>query len=219
MHTFLFSNPLLSSHGYEILILQLHSILISGAKSAAKKSKFILILPFYPIYYGIFVPTFEILHNEAQYDKRKSVKPPADNVWVFAMMFYSEKADPRFLFSTSSIAGALFGMVHCLAWHFSFPSNVEQIMWKVASLGIAGICALSFMGSITWKDFVSIKGHKVERVCLISFLVLRFILLILTSVVYPVLRLVLLVLAVISLRSLPSSAFDTVDWIELVSHI
>lgn len=42
---------------------------------------------------------------------------------------------------------------------------------------------------------------------------------ILIPFVYPVSRITLLVLAVISLRSLPPSAFDTVDWVEFVPHI
>lgn len=36
--------------------------------------------------------------------------------------------------------------------------------------------------------------------------------------IYPVSRITLLILAVTSLRSLPHSAFDTVDWVELVPH-
>lgn len=41
----------------------------------------------------------------------------------------------------------------------------------------------------------------------------------LASIAYPVARIALLILSVTSLRSLPPSAFDTVDWVELVPHI
>lgn len=44
---------------------------------------------------------------------------------TFSMIFYSEDARVKPLLSTSSIAGAVFGAVHCLAWHFSFPSRAE----------------------------------------------------------------------------------------------
>lgn len=124
---------------------------------------------------------------------------------TFSMIFYSENAGGRPLLSTSSIAGMLFGAVHCLAWNFSFPSYVERVMWRTASLGVVGSCAVIIYSALFFKfirqnDSLLVPGG-------------------LASFVYPVARITLLVLAVTSLRSLPSSAFDAIDWVELVPHI
>lgn len=124
---------------------------------------------------------------------------------TFSTVFYSENAGGRPLLSTSSIAGMLFGAVHCLAWNFSFPSHVERVMWRAASLGVVGSCAVIFCSALFFK-FIRLNDSLLVPGGLASF-------------VYPVARITLLVLAVTSLRSLPSSAFDAIDWVELVPHI
>lgn len=167
--------------------------------------------------FGIYEPISQILHNSAA----DSGHVVSDQPGFFSMMFYSEDAETKPLFTAASVAGALFGGVHCLAWHFSFPSQADQILWRVASLGIVSTCAMSFVG--TWiLDLVNDLRRKYEAIRRIprSFLLsLIIILMLISSVVYFISRLVLLVLAVTSLRSLPSSAFDTVNWVEIVPHI
>lgn len=84
-------------------------------------------------------------------------------------------------------------------------------MWRTASLGIVGACALSVLGNYT-LHFVNKSKHR--------FLILPwFVLLLITAVVYPVSRLLLLALAATSLRSLSPSSFDTIHWVEFVPHI
>lgn len=131
------------------------------------------------------------------------------------MLFYSEDAEVRPLLSTSSIAGILFGAIHCIAWNFSYPSHVEQIMWRTASLGVIGSCFLSLVGVYAWDDFTSFIN------CLFgkwAYLILTPIL-IFVALLYPVARITLLVLGTTSLRSLPPAAFHTVEWAEFVPHI
>lgn len=140
------------------------------------------------------------------------------------MIFYSENAGAKPLLATSSIAGALFGLVHSLAWDFSFPSLVEKILWRSASLGMVGSCAAIFYAVLAYQidddeddgdDGVKKKGNVVFGILLVVATALCS----LASFVYPVSRVAHIILAVASLRSLPPSAFDTVDWIELVPHI
>lgn len=134
-----------------------------------------------------------------------------------SMIFYSEDTQYYPLFSMFSIAGAMFGAVHCLAWGFSFPSHVEKIMWRFASLGVVGSCTAALYGSMfssvgdaegAWEAiFLGLMGF----IGLISMGLAFF--------VYPVARIILLVIAVTTLRSLPPSAFSTVDWVDLIPHI
>lgn len=137
------------------------------------------------------------------------------------MVFYSENAGAKSLLSTSSVAGALFGAIHCLAWHFSFPSSAEQIIWRFASLGIVGSCATTFYTVLSFFIGQRAERHWIDPVVILVSLGLPLCALAcgLAILVYPVARITLLVIAIASLRSLPTSAFDTVDWIELVPHI
>ncbi|KAI1479912.1 hypothetical protein F4774DRAFT_111073 [Daldinia eschscholtzii] len=59
------------------------------------------------------------------------------------------------------------GLLHVLAWEFSFPSNVEKIMWRVASLASAGIPLLLLICSslVSWllvriSDFFMSESEK-----------------------------------------------------------
>lgn len=136
---------------------------------------------------------------------------------IFSMMFYSEDASEKPLLSTAAVAGALFGAVHCLAWHFSFPSHAERILWRAASLIVVGSCAATFYTVFTARPLVRVTGFR--QVVTNVFVWLGILLSGLAIFVYPIARIILLVIAVTSLRSLPPSAFQTVDWIEFVPHI
>lgn len=133
---------------------------------------------------------------------------------AFKTILYSEDAGVKPLLTTSSVAGSLFGVVHCLAWNFSFPSHAEQIMWRTASLGVVGSCVVTLI-TVLCPAVGSPSLYHINRVLFY----LSAAPCAMASFVYPVVRIILLVLAVTSLRSLPHSAFDTVDWVEFVPHI
>lgn len=130
---------------------------------------------------------------------------------IFTMMFYSEDAVVRPLFSTSSLAGVLFGAIHCIAWDFSFPSHVEQIMWRTACLGVIGSCFMSLVGA-AYASAISRRFGKLAYSVLPSALIF-------VALLYPVARITLLVLSITSLRSLPPAALHTVEWAEFVPHV
>ena len=39
------------------------------------------------------------------------------------------------------IVATAFGALHLIAWNFEFPSHLEQLLWRIASLTITGIPA------------------------------------------------------------------------------
>lgn len=136
---------------------------------------------------------------------------------TYFMMFFSEDTDFEPILGTCSVAGVLFGAVHCLAWHFSFPSHVEQTLWRTASLGIVGSCAVFFYTSFVFH--IDARPGDLKGFIVFIFIVLGSVPFALAVFVYPVSRITLFVLAIASLRSLPPSAFDTVNWVEFVPHI
>lgn len=136
---------------------------------------------------------------------------------MLSTVFYSEEPGERtLLLLISTTAGALFGAVHCIAWNFSFPSHPEQMMWRTASLGIIASCATAFHTTVFWHG-LNIEGGI--WILLNVFVYLGVLLCFVAALVYPIARIILLILAITSLRSLPPSAFDTIDWVELVPHI
>lgn len=193
---------------------------ISGG-AAKRLAAFIIYSPVYVIDLALFIPIEMILHSDPE---NGSLSDFVDSVYdtaavqeTFAMIFYSEDAVVKSLLGTSSFAGALFGAVHCLAWNFSFPTHVEQIVWRAASLGVTASCAAALLTALCW-DFDDNTERLRERLVAILARV-GVVLSGFASFIYPVTRFTLLVLAITSLRSLPPSALDTIDWIELVPHI
>lgn len=186
---------------------------------AARFIAFLFLLTFYIINFAVLIPIAQILDNDAKDSFQIPAFDTAQQVRVFSMMFYSETAGITPLLSTSAIAGAVFGAIHCLAWHFSFPSHAEQIMWRSASLGVVVSCFVTFQTAFFWDaaDSGGIGGFWVfvEQTLVLLGVPLCF----LASIAYPVARIALLILSITSLRSLPPSAFDIIDWVELVPHI
>ena len=108
--------------------------------------------------------------------------------------------------------GVCFGAIHCIAWHFSFPTHTELLMWRVSSVAIT---ALPIFISLT--VFVSIwlintYFHKFG-ITIIYFGPLS------GGILYIIARVVTLVLALTSLRDLPPGAYETVHWTTLMPHV
>ena len=114
----------------------------------------------------------------------------------------------------SSVSGLIlvtmvFGGIHCIAWSFTFPSPTEQLLWRISSITITGV-PLPVLG----VAFIADKFHDGNPVKVIP--EITFLLLIL---LYPVSRILLLVLSLSTLRSLPPSAYQTVQWTTFLPHV
>ena len=187
---------------------------------------FVLVPVLYPIDLIFFIPTIAVLIGAGiSLTEQLTEKSQADR-WKFtaSMMFRSELAEIESMLGSSAAAGTLFGAIHCFAWHFVFPSHVEQILWRVAAFIVVSSCLCMFLAVliISALDDEDSDSSVVKEVhtCIASYLAfLTFLLSFPSAFLYPIARICLLVLALTSLRSLPPSAFDTVRWIELIPHI
>ena len=113
-------------------------------------------------------------------------------------------------------ASMAYGGIHSTAWRGYFPSRVENILWRVSSLFIAGsgltwilinMLARNFKGfKAYWKKVASLRAHWTSLVGLGSLATI-------CALVYLVIE------AFISLRKLPAPAFDTLQWTQLVPHL
>jgi hypothetical protein len=153
--------------------------------------------------YGILVPL--ISFGEMGFWGDEDVK--------VGTMFYA--GDDSGITWPCAIAGGviatIFGAIHCVAWSFQFPSHTEQTLWRIASL------------SITCSPMV--VGFAPPVIALVDELdgtlenVLEWWLVVGSSILYILSRVTLLVIALMSLRSLPPGAYETVHWTIFIPHV
>jgi hypothetical protein len=103
-----------------------------------------------------------------------------------------------------SITATVFGAIHCAAWYFEFPSHVEQVLWRVASVAITSLPITAVL--LTW--LYSQKPKFVYAAMLVVLLL-----------IYAICRFILLVLPLLSLRALSPGIFRSVYWTTLVPHL
>ena len=108
--------------------------------------------------------------------------------------------------------GICFGAIHCIAWHFSFPTYTELLMWRISSVAITAVpvyisLVFSLGGWLSETDFEKFG------VILIYFGPLS------GGILYILARAVTLVLAFTSLRGLPPGAYETVHWTTFIPHV
>ncbi|KAK7943071.1 uncharacterized protein PG986_012184 [Apiospora aurea] len=119
-------------------------------------------------------------------------------------------------------ASTLYGAVHLAGWNEVFPTPIEQWFWRAsgAYLIFSGLLWSilnllgHFSGSVWWYWYNQLAGHG-SRMS-------RIILLILCTIgrtLYVVARVYLVVEALVSLRALPASAYDSPSWILTVPHV
>ncbi|KAF5356516.1 hypothetical protein D9757_013527 [Collybiopsis confluens] len=108
--------------------------------------------------------------------------------------------------------GTLFGSVHCAAWEFTFPSKLEQTLWRIMSLCITVIPMIIAI-AIVIRTATTLLLWKSNR---------QFILFGIKRLMFPLYilaRLIVLVMAFVLLRDLPDAAFEVVQWTTFIPHI
>lgn len=129
------------------------------------------------------------------------------------MIFASEDVDSVPFFYVSAFSGMLFGMIHCLAWDFDTPSRAERLLWRVSSLSVVGLCFFMLIVGLIYdlERFKIPHFHDSTKIVTCVRVV--------SSFIYVSSRLLLLTLSFLSLRALPDSALDTVQWSLFIPHI
>ncbi|KIK61496.1 hypothetical protein GYMLUDRAFT_225169 [Collybiopsis luxurians FD-317 M1] len=113
-------------------------------------------------------------------------------------------------------AAMLFGAIHCAAWTVAFPSAVEQVWWRIASVIVT--CAPLYM--IFVAPIISVpQVVKLFRGKNTLYHQPLLYLGVIISITYILARISLIVLPFLALRDLPPGAFETIEWITFVPHI
>jgi len=61
--------------------------------------------------------------------------------------------------SGAALGSTLFGALHCIAWDFHFPSYVELILWRVASVASMGVPLVGIAGG-TLIDTIIVRQYR-----------------------------------------------------------
>ncbi|KIK66308.1 hypothetical protein GYMLUDRAFT_257691 [Collybiopsis luxurians FD-317 M1] len=129
----------------------------------------------------------------------------------------AEEHTRLFIRATSLLcyATVVFGAIHCAAWNFTFPTFLEQLLWRIFSL-------VTIFSPVSFAVFHSIRGLRPFRILeekrpiVKAFPVVfnRTILLLYISA-----RLALIIQSFLALRDLPPSALQGVVWSNYIPHI
>ncbi|KAG2035036.1 hypothetical protein BDR03DRAFT_923490 [Suillus americanus] len=119
-----------------------------------------------------------------------------------------EDSDKVVLTCTVKLLETIFGVMHCMAWSFHFPTHQEQVLWRICAVGLT-------CGPFLFVVVLFILNAL--EISLASFIQVF----VLCIMLYIAARATFLVLMFTTLRDLPhgSDVFDVVRWTSLVPHL
>ncbi|KAK7015120.1 hypothetical protein VNI00_019218, partial [Paramarasmius palmivorus] len=126
------------------------------------------------------------------------------------------QGDPILLYVLVYVLTTLFGAIHCVPWNFQFPTQTEQLFWRISAGGLVVLPTGAAVMTVILTELMKRCGEGIEDF-------LRWIIIItgmlLLPIAYFVARVILMVLALMELRDLPPSAYQTVQWTTFIPHI
>jgi hypothetical protein len=131
-------------------------------------------------------------------------------------MFYAgdSKITTSYKLAGGAIIATMFGAIHCVAWSFQFPSHTEQLLWRIASLSITCSPTVVFFAGLGGYLLREPDGNfKIVHNWLFGPIILAL------PILYILSRVALLVIALVSLRSPPPGAYETVHWTIFIPHV
>ena len=109
--------------------------------------------------------------------------------------------------------GVCFGAIHCIAWHFSFPTHTELLMWQISSVAITAVPVYTPLMFGLGVLLGGVMEFDKSGIAVLFFGPLS------GGILYIIARAVTLVLAFTSLRDLPPGSYDTIHWTTFIPHI
>lgn len=128
--------------------------------------------------------------------------------------------------NTIALAAAMvFGAVHWIAWSYTFPSHLEQLMWRMSAFTVVAAPAALIFNFVVANRVDWLATYITSGTAAVYFApttlgdIIRFVTYAACAIVYISARLALLVVSFTTLRSLPSVAYQTVRWTTFIPHI
>ncbi|TFK69596.1 hypothetical protein BDN72DRAFT_767747 [Pluteus cervinus] len=157
-------------------------------------------------------PLWEMIYEEANYPKRT-------HVGTF-YGFWNLRQDKVLVQGISSFIGMIFGAIHFLSWHSTFPTHIELILWRVSSVALAVVPTCMFLRTLLFRIwFATQAGTRQARITQMGWYVLECITLYPGCILYILARFCVLVLAFLTLHDLPLDALSNISWTTYIPHL
>jgi len=122
----------------------------------------------------------------------QDVAERSDFTFFFDHICYGSEMNRKMIYG--ACIGFIFNGIHVFAWDYVFASDVEQLLWRITSLGA---CVAIFL---LW--LATFIRPKVVRHSVSGFL----------TILYYVCRIYLMVEVFVGLRSVPEALYESVAW-------
>ena len=106
--------------------------------------------------------------------------------------------------------GVCFGAIHCIAWHFSFPTHTELLIWRISSVAITAL-PIYIPLVIVFGGLLGVTIDTENVYVTVVYLS--------AGLLYILARAVTLISAFTSLRDLPPGAYETIHWTTFIPHV
>jgi hypothetical protein len=115
----------------------------------------------------------------------------------------------------SILVATVLGAIHCIAWSFQMPGEVERMLWRIAAAytTVSPLPFATMMGGFNLTPEAPLC-HTMRH-CLL----LRQLIILGPPLLYIAARMTLLAQAFALLRALPAGAYATVRWTTFIPHI
>lgn len=123
---------------------------------------------------------------------------------------------------------ASYSSIHLVAWNFEFPSNAEQLLWRISALTLLCLLFVYLLGvafgTIMAERLAKAFFHNNEATTLLSVakLLSRWVAVLIHGpviVAYVLVRSYIIVEGLVNLRALPASAYASVIWSNFIPHV
>ena len=130
--------------------------------------------------------------------------------------FWADNSDGNVVSANFIVVGVgvCFGAIHCIAWHFSFPTHTELLIWRISCVAITAVPIYTPLMGLFAGWLLSMGSNIIDVIGFIGFISILP-----AGILYILARVFTLALAFTSLRDLPLGAFDTVHWTTSIPHI
>ena len=143
-----------------------------------------------------------------------TIQPGASHVPSFyAPVTRSDRWSRMIIFA---LFGVIFGSLHCIGWHFKYPTHPEQTLWRATSLAITVIPLIA--APIDFLLATRLENGPCRNFKRGGLLILDLIMTVLLFIYVPA-RLSLIAQALALLRDQPPSALVAVDWTKYVPRL
>ncbi|TFK63219.1 hypothetical protein BDN72DRAFT_847830 [Pluteus cervinus] len=126
----------------------------------------------------------------------------------------------------NSFIGMVFGAIHFLSWHATFPTHVELVLWRTSSVVLVVPPFFLLLHALAihifirdWNMFPRASTRPLESLADFFGTVFQYISFFGGPIPYILARFCVLVLAFLTLHDLPADALTNISWTSYIPHI